>query len=190
MLQAFVFNEVAVIARHWFEVGPEDNEHGARIELRRLVPQIRRGSESASQLIEIDEIVWRADLFDVIGAPPGNYERAHFHVNFEGIEPVDRSWDEALSLDPFGWTEAQLNDVEVLADRTGMQLCNPSEETADVRRALPEIMAALRRYAPTECATTAHCLAATRDTADTVLLMVSLFRDARAYGIDPRIAVA
>jgi hypothetical protein len=35
LLQAF--NETAIIVRHWFEIGPDDNERGTRIEIRRLV---------------------------------------------------------------------------------------------------------------------------------------------------------
>jgi hypothetical protein len=50
----------AIIVRHWFEIDLNDAsmEHGARIELRELVPQPRRGTESAAQLITADRPLW------------------------------------------------------------------------------------------------------------------------------------
>src|SRR4051812_36759695 len=43
MLQAFLFSRVAVVVRHWFEIGLNDGvmEHGARLELRLLEPEAR-----------------------------------------------------------------------------------------------------------------------------------------------------
>src|SRR3954453_19978800 len=108
MQQIFAFNELAVVVRHWFEVGPEDEEHGARVELRRLVRHPHRGSESAPQVLELDGIVWRADLFDGLNDPPGSWSRAHHHTGFDGIEPQGRDWDDELTADPIGWTRRRL----------------------------------------------------------------------------------
>ena len=57
MQHAFVFNEVAVLVRHWFEIDLNDShmEHGARVEIRLLAPHPGRGSESAAQVIVVDQ---------------------------------------------------------------------------------------------------------------------------------------
>ena len=34
MQEVFVFNEIAVIIRHWYEIGVNGREHGARVEIR------------------------------------------------------------------------------------------------------------------------------------------------------------
>lgn len=188
MQQIFAFNELAVVVRHWFEIGPEDDEHGARVELRRLVRHPHRGSESAAQVLELDEIVWRADLFDGLEDEPGSWSRAHHHVNFDGIEPLDRTWDDELSADPLGWTRRQLEDLPALLARRGVELADVEAEAADVRRALPAIMAAVEACRPTACRSPEDCLAATRDTREITGIMLGMFRadDPR----DPRLARA
>jgi hypothetical protein len=188
VLQAFVFNELAITVRHWYEVGEVDEEHGTRIEVRTLNKHPHRGSESAAQRVDLDGIVWRFDLFDLIGKEPGNFERAHYHCDYEDLEPPNRSWDEALRADPFGWTEARLRDVAALAANACVTLEDGEEENADVRRHLPAIMAAARSYAPTECTSPERCMEWTRDLREVVLLMSTNFRpeDPASPG-DPRI---
>src|SRR4029453_10238353 len=50
VLYSFVYSRVAVLVRHWFEIGLSDGvlEHGARLELRLLDPQPHRGTEAAA----------------------------------------------------------------------------------------------------------------------------------------------
>jgi hypothetical protein len=185
LIEAFVFNEIAITVRHWFELGPDDNEHGARIEIRRLVAHDHRGSPFAAQLIEIDPIVWRADLFDVLTDKPGNLERAHHHMQFDGIEPQGRDWDERLSADPFGWLEQQLDGLEQLLAAKEVQLRDVEGEAEEVRRNLPAIMSAARRCAGAECTTPQQCANQTRDTKAMVDMMSSLYRNGSPDG-DPR----
>src|SRR4051794_34714991 len=73
VLHAFVYTDIAILVRHWFEVSLNDShlEHGARLELRLRDPQPHRGTESAAQKIVTDRPVWRADLFDRIDGTPG-----------------------------------------------------------------------------------------------------------------------
>jgi hypothetical protein len=182
--QIFAFNEIAVVVRHWFEVGPEDDEHGARVEVRRLVPHAHRGSESAPQILELDGIIWRADLFDGLEDAPGSWSRAHHHLSFDGIEPLDRTWDDGLSADPIGWTRRTLEDLPALLADRGVALDDPEGEAADVRRALPAIMAAVEAYQPLNCRSPEECLAATRDTREITGIMVGMFR---AQPGDPRL---
>ncbi len=177
MFQAFVFVETAVTVRHWFEIGPEDAEHGSRLEIRRRVPHPHRGSESASQVLELDDVLWRADLFDLYGGAPGNFERAHYHPTFDGVEPSDRTWSDQLQVDPFGWAEAQLRDYAALISGCGLELTEPRAEEQDLRTALPDIMAAARRVAGSECTSDGACLAATRDTTEIMDMMGEMFRE-------------
>jgi hypothetical protein len=103
--QILALSRCAVIARHWFEIDLDDAsmEHGARIELRELAPQHHRGSESAAQMVAADRPLWRADLFDRVGDPPGSYGVAHFHPEFSDDEPCPRAWDAALTASPWDW---------------------------------------------------------------------------------------
>jgi hypothetical protein len=183
MQQVFAFNELAIAVRHWFEVGPDDEEHGARLEIRRIARRPHRGSESAPQVLELDGIVWRADLFDGLNDPPGSWSRAHHHLDWDGIEPTGRTWDDDLSADPLAWTRRQLEDLPALLARRGMELEDPEGEAADVRRALPAIMAALAAAQPTACRSPGECLAATRDAREITQIMLDMFRDGAA---DPR----
>ena len=101
MLQAFVFEDVAVIVLPWHEP-VEPPERGTRVEVRLLEREPHRGSESAAQRVVIDQPVFRADLFDQTTAPPGNLASAHFHPHFEGVEPSDRFWRDEVKRDPDG----------------------------------------------------------------------------------------
>jgi hypothetical protein len=184
MLQVFMFNELGVVVRHWYEVVDDDEEHGARIELRRRTGVPHRGSESAAQLLQLDELLWRADLFDLIGPAPGNMQRAHHHVHCLDNEPVDREWEDELSTDPFGWTERRLAGLEQLLTEVGVSVDDLEGETADLRRALPAIMQVARANAGAECRSPQACRDATRDTREIVAMMTTMFR---GDTVDPRL---
>jgi len=70
MQQVFVFEKVAVLVRTWHEP-MEPPERGARVEVRLLADEPRRGSPSAAQRVVIDQPVFRADLFDQVDGPIG-----------------------------------------------------------------------------------------------------------------------
>jgi hypothetical protein len=187
MLQAFVFNEVAIVVRHWYEVCKEDEEHGARIEVVRRVGRPHHGSPSSSQVIELDNrLIWRADLFDLIGEEPGNMKRAHHHIRFknDGSAPLRREWDDDLREDPFGWTETRLSDLNALAAASGAELVEIEADAEDIRRNLPAIMSAVRNCAPERCVSIEHCRQQTRDTNEIVQMKVNRVREDRR---DPRL---
>jgi hypothetical protein len=145
MLHAFVFEKVAVLVFPWSE--PMDPpERGARIEVRLLADEPRRGSRSAAQRIVIDRPVFRADLFDHVGPPPGNLRSAHFHPTFHGAEPSDRHWPDAIKQDPTGWLAAELGDLPRMLERSGVGAGDASwldADTAALRDALPDVIAAV-----------------------------------------------
>jgi len=145
MLQAFVFEHVAVLVGPWEEpIDPP--ERGTRVEVRMLVDEPRRGSYAAAQRVVIDQPVFRADLFDVMTAPPGNLESAHFHPNFEGVEPSDRVWPAAIKQDPTGWLAAELSDLGQLLRRAGSDAADAAwveSDAAALRDVIPAIVASV-----------------------------------------------
>jgi hypothetical protein len=116
-----VFEGIAVLVGPWHE--PMDPpERGARVEVRLLEHEPRRGSASAAERVIVDRPVFRADLFDHATAPPGNLRAAHCHLGFDGIEPTDRVWDDAIQDDAVGWLTAQLSDLPGLLTRCGVDV--------------------------------------------------------------------
>lgn len=145
MLQAFVFEHVAVLVGPWHEP-VEPPERGTRVEVRLLDPEPRRGSFSAAQRVVIDHPVFRADLFDQTDAPPGNLLSAHFHPNFEGVEPCDRFWRDEIKADPTRWLADELGDLEHLLARAGVpveQAAIIGRDADAVREAIPAIVTAV-----------------------------------------------
>jgi hypothetical protein len=145
VLQAFVFERVAVLVGPWRE--PMDPpERGARVEVRLLADEPRRGSRAAAQRLVIDQPVFRADLFDRADGPPGNLRSAHFHPRFEGVEPCDRHWPDEIRADPTGWLETQLGDLRRLLEESGVDVTDAAwvdVDAAALRVAVPDVVAAV-----------------------------------------------
>ena len=179
VLYSFVHSRVAVLVRHWFEIGLTNGvlEHGARLELRLLEPQAHRGTESAAQRFIIDRPVWRADLFDRLDRPAGTFSAAHFHPRFNGIEPSDRVFREELTADPWAWAAAQLSDLTTVADAAGLPPDAVADDARDVREQVALIVDMARALAPTECRSRDQCFRMTRDVAETVRIMVDNVAD-------------
>ena len=145
MLQAFVFEKVAVLVFPWTEP-IEPPERGTRVEVRLLADEPQRGSYSAAQRVVIDQPVFRADLFDQTTAAPGNLRSAHFHPSFDGVEPCDRNWPEEIRRDPTGWLAGELDDLAHVLDRAGVDTADAEwvdRDAAALREALPGIVAAV-----------------------------------------------
>jgi hypothetical protein len=163
--QILALSRCAVITRHWFEIDLDDSsmEHGARIELRELVPQHHRGSESAAQVVTADRPLWRADLFDRITDRPGSYGVAHFHPGFSGNEPCPWDWlrDQVASTGAASGHGAWPLDTEDAAELSGL---------ADV------VVTMASQFAPERCGSAAGCFARTRDARESVQLMLASLR--------------
>ena len=96
MRQAYVFEGVAVLVGPWHEPMTPP-ERGTRVEVRLLEHEPKRGSASAAERVVLDRPVFRADLFDQTDpSTGGNLRAADYHQGFDGIEPRDRTWDEAI----------------------------------------------------------------------------------------------
>ena len=145
MRQAFVFEGVAVLVGPWHEPMTPP-ERGTRVEVRLLDLEPKRGSRFAAERVVIDQPVFRADLFDQTTHPPGNLRAAHFHPGFDGIEPSDRNWDEAIQRDASGWLAAELADLPGLLKRAGVEVADAEwleTDAAALRDVVPAIVAAV-----------------------------------------------
>ena len=181
----FLLDRVAITVRHWYEVGPEDEEHGTRVELRTIARPAHIGSESAAQPVTLDEPLWRADIFDLIGEPPGNLSRAHYHPTFAGREPSSRNWDARLSQDWRGWLSAQLRDLPAVLTAAGApELADDGQVPTGSQ--VSQILTAAENLLGAGCDAGQRCLAATRDTAAAVAMMLQMLRPPGTT--DPRLA--
>jgi hypothetical protein len=143
--QAYVFEGVAVIVGPWHEPMTPP-ERGARVEVRLLADEPKRGSRFAAERVTLDQPVFRADLFDQMDKPAGNLAAAHFHPGFDGIEPSDRVWDEAIQEDPSAWLAGELHDLPGLLKRAGVESdAAPwlDQDTQALRDATPSVVAAV-----------------------------------------------
>ena len=176
MQQILALSHCAVIVRHWFEIDLDDAsmEHGSRIELRELVPQPRRGSESAAQLITVDRPLFRADLFDSLADEPGSYRVAHFHPEFSGNEPGPRVWDASLTASPWDWLHDQVESVGAVSSRPAWPL-DPAD-ARELSSLADTVVAMARTFAPERCRSAAECYQLTRDALESVRLMIEYLR--------------
>lgn len=145
MKHAFVFERIAVLVFPWHEPGFRP-ERGARVEVRILDEEPRRGSPSAAQRVVIDQPLFRADLFDEVDGPPGNLRAAHFHPHFDGVEPCERTWPGGIRDDPTGWLATQLSDLPRLLEQSGFDAGAAAwidADTANLRDAVPAVVAAV-----------------------------------------------
>jgi hypothetical protein len=152
MLCLFGFERVAVAISDLYFVDPhpmpgqEGAERGVRLELRMLERGELHGSIYSAQPITVDKPIWRADLLESADGPPASFDRTHHHPQFTDWDPSPRQFVPELSADPVAWVCAKLADLEgVLAD-AGVDAAQVGpNDAADMRAALPEIEATLRR---------------------------------------------
>ena len=176
MQQILALSRCAVITRHWFEIdlGDASMEHGARIELRELVPQQHRGTESAAQMVTADRPLWRADLFDRIGDPPASYGVAHFHPEFAGNEPCPRVWDAVLTASPWDWLADQVASAGAASGHGAWPL--DPDDARELSGLAARVVAMARQFAPETCGSAASCFLLTRDVRESVQLMIAYLR--------------
>jgi hypothetical protein len=109
---AFIFRDSFAITIEPFVVldARSGDEHGARIQIRRVNAGVEPGEILA-------EPIWRGDLFRLTDGSTDNWDRAHYHPRFEGLQAGSRVMDAELSKDPIAWALGQLADLKTLAAR-------------------------------------------------------------------------
>jgi hypothetical protein len=107
---AFILEDSFAITVEPFVVLDPTNgdENGARIQLRRVRGDVEAGTQ-------LGEPLWRGDLFRLTAGRAGNWDRAHYHPRFHGLEAGSRVTDPELSNDPLTWALGQLGDIHRLA---------------------------------------------------------------------------
>lgn len=176
MQHILALSRSAVVVRHWFEIDLDDAsmEHGARIELRELATQPRRGTESAAQIITADRPLWRADLFDRLADKPGTFGVAHFHPEFAGHEPCGRAWDPELTASPWRWLRDQFAQLGAAPGRDAWPL--DPEDASELSTLADVVVALAKQFSPDRCHSAAQCFQLTRDAQDSVQLMIEYLR--------------
>jgi hypothetical protein len=148
MLRAFAFDRLGVVVGDLYfrdpepMKGQESPERGVRLELRVFNRGDLKGTIYSAQPIEVAEPIWRVDLLESLDGTPGSYDRTHHHPVFRGWDPSHRVFVRDLSLDSFGWLEAQLNDLPAVLKNAGFPADTASpEDEAGLRDSAKEIVA-------------------------------------------------
>jgi hypothetical protein len=151
MLRAFAFDRLGVVVGDLYfkdpqpAKGQEGPEHGVRLELRVINRAEPKGTIYAAIPIEVAEPVWRVDLLESVDGKPGSYDRTHHHPVFTGWNPNHRVFVRDLTSDPFGWLEAQLNDLPGILAAAGFpQDAATEEDEQGLRDSAKEIAEAAR----------------------------------------------
>jgi len=152
VLYAFGFDRIGVVVSDLYFVDPnpmpgqEGAERGVRLEVRMIDRGEPRGSIYAARPIAVDRPIWRGDLLESVAGPPGSFDRTHHHPTFTGWEPSRRTFVKELSADPLGWIGDRLADLDTLLVEAGLAPGDVGpDDAADLRAAVPEIVAAVDR---------------------------------------------
>jgi hypothetical protein len=152
MLQLFGFDRIGVVVGDLYFVDPtpipgqEGAERGVRVEVRFLDRHDLPGSIYSAQPITVGLPIWRADLLESVEGAFGSFDRTHHHPAFREWEPGHRVFEAEMSADPIEYVGARLRDVAGLCEGAGIDPSEvPDTDAAELRRAVPDIQAAIRR---------------------------------------------
>jgi hypothetical protein len=145
---AFLFDRFAITVQDYMLRAPEGVERGARIEVQRLEEHLI-GSEAAIIPTSLGDPIWRGDFFRLFPGAPDNWERAHYHPIFDGLEPCERAWLPELEEDPIAWVQSEFTDnlKSIFTIGNAADLLD-EDSIADVRAVVPAMAEAMRRCAP------------------------------------------
>jgi hypothetical protein len=152
MLQLFGFERIGVVVGDLYFVDPdpkpgqEGAERGVRLEVRFLERHDLPGSIYSAQPITVGLPIWRADLLESVEGPFGSFDRTHHHPAFREWEPGHRVFDETMSAEPIEYVGARLRDIAGLCEGAGIDpALVPDADADELRRAVPDIVATVRR---------------------------------------------
>ncbi|WP_067461250.1 hypothetical protein [Actinomadura macra] len=144
MLRVFCFGTLGITVEDLYLIDPDPvrggHERGVRVELRLLDPRPWRGSGNASQPVNVDRAVWRADFLESVAGGPGSKDRMHHHPGMADNEPGQRVFVPGLTADPMGWLKHQLFDVLPLLTEADVDTVPHRPSAEAVREAIPEVV--------------------------------------------------
>lgn len=148
MQTAVIIGPIAVTTEYWEESQSDGTrETGCRVQVRLVrvtpapIPPPVPRRDAVFWVIE--EPIWRADLFSVVGGVE-DYDAAHFHPTFAGLVPCEREHDPAINRDPDGWIARRLADLPAMLAEAGHASLAAELDPDQVRQAMPAILATIR----------------------------------------------
>ena len=117
---AWFFGRVALLVEYFEQIGPDEIEGGARVEIRRVEQELIPGAPAAVsgfRVLPVTEGIWRADLFHLLNRP-GDHPIYHYHPNFHDGDVGEREFDPKLTTDHLEWALAQVVDLKGILRRT------------------------------------------------------------------------
>jgi hypothetical protein len=142
---AWIFGRVAVLVEYFEQIGPDEIEGGARVEVRRVEKELIPGAPAAVsgfRVLPVSEGIWRADLFHLLNKP-GDRPIYHYHPNFHDGDVGEREFDPGLTGDHLGWALAQVRDLKGLIRTAGYGELAADVDDEDLEAILPQVKAAL-----------------------------------------------
>lgn len=148
MRTAVIVGPIALTTESWVESQADGTrETGCRVQVRRVrdtpppvpPPLPRRDAVFWS----IEEPIWRADLFSVVGGGSA-FDAAHYHPTFSGLVPCERVADPAIQGDPFGWIAGRLADLPAIFAESGHPELVDAVSADELRSAMPAVLATIR----------------------------------------------
>ena len=154
---AYLFDGLAITVQQWCEQASDGNESGVRVEIQHLTQSVPTNAktEFAAKVFHIATPIWRADIFMLGSGVPGNFDRAHYHPRFNGVEPCDREWDVSLTASPFEWLREKLWRMDAIVVSAGFSELEGSSDVSRIGRrsaaivlTAEELMREVRAVAP------------------------------------------
>jgi hypothetical protein len=139
------FGRVAVLVEYFEQIGPDEIEGGARVEVRRVEKELVPGAAAAVsgfRVLPVSEGIWRADLFHLLNKP-GDNAVYHYHPNFEDGDVGEREFDPHLTADHLGWALDQVANLRDGILREHAPDLIDDVDPVDLEVVLPQVRQAL-----------------------------------------------
>jgi hypothetical protein len=143
---AWIFGRVAVLVEYFEQIGPDEIEGGARVEIRRVEKELVPGAApavSGFRVLPVSDGIWRADLFHLLNKP-GDNPIYHYHPNFGDGDVGEREFEPGLTADHLGWALEQVADLKGLLREAGHAELAADVDDDELEAILPQVKAALQ----------------------------------------------
>ena len=142
---AWFFGRVALLVEYFEQIGPDEIEGGARVEVRRVERELVAGAPpgvSGFRVLPVSEGIWRADLFHHL-TRPGQPQIYRYHPNFVEGDVGERELDPELAADHIGWALDRIANLPDLLEGAGAGGLGAGVDPDDLREILPAVRAAI-----------------------------------------------